>query len=739
KINPPFIPTSSFSALGFLLSLRAPSIAVSSPRQTFLSITQNDTVFARFMKPLSNSSMKIPWSLIMLLSCLYVSHAQKYDEFGDPIKAGKTDDASVFGAGGGGGGTGAGTDTDSKEITVPKAMKTCDGIYIAYNFMGREKSYPMTRNVTAQSWAFQSQLQLLNMGSTELRAWQVFVGFQHHELIVSMDGGQLLDADDFPTPVQNGTTIVGSDLRTAIDTANDMTQMSAQVTIKGTQFGLGNAAVPMPKSLKLVNEGFKCPAPTKHKTNMQMCCRKDKKFKIKPTKINRRRNGDLTIAYDVLQAFGNNYQAQVTIDNNNPLGRLDHWNLTWDWMRGEFIYSIRGAYTNKKDPSTCIYGPVGQYYGDMDFTQVVSCHPSPIIMDLPREKENDDKIGKLPYCCRNGTILPKVMNVSEARTIFQLQVFKVPPDMKRTALFPPQNWRISGVVNPHYRCGPAIRVSPSEFPDPNGLSSKTLAVASWQVVCNITRPKPRQSKCCVSFSSYYNASAIPCNTCACGCANLPDDYPKCNANSHAMLLPPEALLVPFENRTKKAVVWARMKHHPIPKPLPCPDNCGVSINWHLLGNYKDGWTARITLFNWGELPFENWFTALQMGKSALGFEKAYSFNGTQLTDSDKTIFLQGLKGMNYLIAETNGSSIGDPRVPGKQQTVISFKKKIKWKLNILKGDGFPKKVIFNGEECALPWQIPTGTGHRRARVGLGAVLVAWLVGLVLVTDRLHWT
>lgn len=173
--------------------------------------------------------------------------------------------------------------------------------------------------------------------------------------------------------------------------------------------------------------------------------------------------------YDVMQAFGNNYLAQVTMDNDHPLGRLDHWNLTWEWMRGEFIYTMRGAYTRLKDPAQCLYGPAGQYYSDMDFTQVMNCEKKPIISDLPAEKKEDEKVGKLPYCCKNGTVLPKTMNESESRSIFQVQVFKIPPDMNRTALYPPQNWKLSGVLNPNYKCGPPMRVEPSEFPDPSGL------------------------------------------------------------------------------------------------------------------------------------------------------------------------------------------------------------------------------------------------------------------------------
>lgn len=471
---------------------------------------------------------------------------------------------------------------------------------------------------------------------------------------------------------------------------------------------------------------------------MSVCCKKDPKFKAKKakkTKFLPRQKGDLSLVYDVLQAYSGSYLAQVTIDNNHPLGRLDHWNLTWEWMRGEFIYSMRGAYTHKRDSSNCIYGVAGKYYGELDFSQVMSCEKRPIIGDLPADRAQDDKVGKLPYCCRNGTLLPTLMDESKARSIFQLQVYKIPPDVNRTALNPPQKWKINGVLNPNYKCGPPIRVDPTEFPDPSGLQSTTTAVASWQVVCNITRPKVKQSRCCVSFSAFYNDSVIPCNTCACGCENLDTDT--CNPNAQQMLLPPEALLLPFDNRTEKAKAWAKLKHIPVPKKLPCPDNCGVSINWHINSNFRSGWTARVTLFNWEEVPFEDWFTAFQIKKAYPGYENVYSFNGTKLPDLNNTIFLQGLKGLKFLVGETNGTHPeSDPRVPGKQQSVISFTKKKTPGLNIKRGDGFPTRVFFNGEECALPTQIPLGSAGK-TRVSFVSALLVALLSFVMMTHRLH--
>ncbi|XP_039171803.1 COBRA-like protein 10 [Eucalyptus grandis] len=651
------------------------------------------------------------WVLILLGSCMnHVCHGQDYED-------------------------------DSTPAAPPPEQESCNGIFLTYNFMERTKEYPRIKNASAQAWAFKSQMTVLNAGLEELKAWKVFVGFQHNEILVSAGGAVSIDGEDFPAKVgNNGTTFAGypqADLKTSIDTAGDINQIQAKIELTGTQFGVKPPGVPMPKTIRLQNDGYKCPAARRRGTNaMLVCCVKDKKHKAKKTKTKflPRQYGDLTFTYDVLQAYEGNYLAQVTMDNNHPLGRLDHWNLTWEWMRGEFIYSMRGAYTHTKDPSECIYGVAGQYYKDLDFSQVMNCHKKPFIADLPADRANDTKVGKLPYCCRNGTLLPALMDESKSKSVFQLQVYKIPPDMNRTALTPPQRWKIDGVINPEYKCGAPIRVDPTEFPDPSGLQATTLAIASWQVSCNITKPKGKESKCCVSFSAYYNDSIIPCNTCACGC----EDTDKCNPKAHPMLLPPEAILVPFANRTAKAKAWAKIKRYPVPNPMPCPDNCGVSINWHINSDYKQGWTARITLFNWDDFPFEDWFTAVQMKKAFPGYEKLYSFNGTKLPQANNTIFFQGIPGMNFLVGETNGSNpLVDPRVPGKQQSVMSFTKKTTPGINILKGDGFPSKVFFNGEECSLPTSIPIRSlGYRFGTNSLPVVVIG-IVTFLLMTELFH--
>lgn len=634
----------------------------------------------------------------------------------------------------------------SPATVQPANITTCNGIFLSYQFQTREKIHPFVSKPDDQPYAFAANVTILNSGTTDLKTWVLVLGFSHREILVSLSNAVLSDGSALPFASDPKTPVAFSgfpnpDLRTAIATAGDLSQIQTSVSITGTQFGVAPPSVPLPSTISLSDPAWSCPpaAIAKSNTSLFTCCVPNLDPLTNSTMIDNStlaydqsflplRSGDLSITYDIVQAYPSSYLALVTIDNKSPLGRLDNWRISWEWMRGEFIYSIRGAYTSLLSASDCIYGKQGQYYQDLDFSKVVNCQRKPTILDLPSSMANDNNAGKIPSCCRNGTILPESMDPSQTASAFQVQVFKMPPDLNRTVINPPQNWRITGaLLNPDYSCGAPIRVAPSNFPDPSGLQSNSSAIATWQVICNITQPKNSKPKCCVSFSSYYNDSAIPCRTCACGCpsSRLPRT---CNSTAPALLLPPDALLVPFDNRTVKAKAWAEIKHFHVPDPMPCGDFCGVSINWHINSDYSKGWTGRVTLFNWEEVSFADWFMAVKMPKAYDGFESMYSFNGTAM--GNDTIFMQGLPGLNYLVGEVDGANpANDPRVPGKQQSVISFTKSQTPGIDVPSGDGFPTKVYFNGEECSLPDMIPTGGAFKIG--GVSMVFLLFVSVLVL--------
>lgn len=154
---------------------------------------------------------------------------------------------------------------DPIAVALPPAAETCNGVYISYQLLGRRKEFPRVKNVTAQSWAFNATAKILNTGKDVLKSWKLFIGFQHDEILISADGGIPFEAGELPAEVGNGTTLVGSnvpDLETSINTANDLTQIQALIKIAGTQFGVKPPGIPMPKSIKLDNDGYRCPRPS---------------------------------------------------------------------------------------------------------------------------------------------------------------------------------------------------------------------------------------------------------------------------------------------------------------------------------------------------------------------------------------------------------------------------------------------------------------------------------------------
>lgn len=74
----------------------------------------------------------------------------------------------------------------------------------------------------------------------------------------------LADGRTIPEAVGNGTVLAGSsvtDLKTAAETAGDLTQMQVKVDMVGTVVGVAPPGVPMPSTINLANDGFICGEP----------------------------------------------------------------------------------------------------------------------------------------------------------------------------------------------------------------------------------------------------------------------------------------------------------------------------------------------------------------------------------------------------------------------------------------------------------------------------------------------
>lgn len=154
----------------------------------------------------------------------------------------------------------------SRAQAPPPAADICNGVFLSYTYQSGQKLPPdLKQNSPKQPYRFESQLFVINNGLEDLKSWRVFVGFRHGEWLVSASNAVLADGTSLPGSVENGTVFAGfpnSDLKTAIETAGDETQMGVRIALVGTQFGVGSPDVPMPLNISLVNDGWLCPRPT---------------------------------------------------------------------------------------------------------------------------------------------------------------------------------------------------------------------------------------------------------------------------------------------------------------------------------------------------------------------------------------------------------------------------------------------------------------------------------------------
>ena len=165
--------------------------------------------------------------------------------------------------------------TPTPTPTPANASDSCNGLFLQYTYTRGQQLPPnlTSSDPSHQPYRFESTLLVRNNGLRELKSWRAYVGFQHGELLVSASNAVLADGSPLPANVSNGTVFAGypvADLKTAVETAGDLTQMSAQVGLVGTQFGVRSPGIPMPSNISLANDGFICPNPTMQGTGLHL-------------------------------------------------------------------------------------------------------------------------------------------------------------------------------------------------------------------------------------------------------------------------------------------------------------------------------------------------------------------------------------------------------------------------------------------------------------------------------------
>ncbi|CAI7782568.1 unnamed protein product [Closterium sp. NIES-53] len=401
--------------------------------------------------------------------------------------------------------------------------------------------------------------------------------------------------------------------------------------------------------------------------------------------------GNITIVWDVTSWAGDGYIAWVKMYNYQHYRKIDPpgWALTWNWTHGEYIWDLTGAVATKQGDCSKLQFPGGKIPH--------SCMQYPVVMDLmPADPLKPEAPGVLKNCCKAGYLganktdpghslaafmscckagylganktdghslaafmvslapggdigcmpsLSRGADVSLSPTPHPTPLSYPPPDLAINVgnatstvwnFVPPGNFSL-GVDG--YKCTDPFQVNSTIYTDPT-TRRETQAQVTFHIVCTYSSIQKRDPpKCCVSLSSFYNDTIIPCASCACACGNY---------SSSSIVCVPTGGKVPYLMSTPSG---DGLELKTDQTAVECsPDGCPISIHYHFKQNYEVNNTA---IF-WGMKQYND--VLMPAGKG-------------------------GNVQSEMLFAKTSEFTLEDGWV-------------------------FPRKIVFNGEECVMPEDIP---------------------------------
>ncbi|CAI7906792.1 unnamed protein product [Closterium sp. NIES-54] len=120
-----------------------------------------------------------------------------------------------------------------------------------------------------------------------------------------------------------------------------------------------------------------------------------------------------------------------------------------------------------------------------------------------------------------------------------------------------------------YKCTDPFQVNSTIYTDPT-TRRETQAQVTFHIVCTYSSIQKRDPpKCCVSLSSFYNDTIIPCASCACACGNY---------SSSSIVCVPTGGKVPYLMSTPSG---DGLELKTDQTAVECsPDGCPISIHYH---------------------------------------------------------------------------------------------------------------------------------------------------------------
>ncbi|CAI5950578.1 unnamed protein product [Closterium sp. NIES-64] len=286
--------------------------------------------------------------------------------------------------------------------------------------------------------------------------------------------------------------------------------------------------------------------------------------------------GNITIVWDVTSWAGDGYIAWVKMYNYQHYRKIDPpgWALTWNWTHGEYIWDLTGAVATKQGDCSKLQFPGGKIPH--------SCMQYPVVMDLmPADPLKPDAPGVLKNCCKAGYLGANKTDPGHSLAAFMINVGNATSTVWN--FVPPGNFSL-GVDG--YKCTDPFQVNSTIYTDPT-TRRETQAQVTYHIVCTYSSIQKRDPpKCCVSLSSFYNDTIIPCASCACACGNY---------SASSIVCVPTGGKVPYLMSTPSG---DGLELKTDQTAMECsPDGCPISIHYHFKQNYEGFWRAKITIIN----------------------------------------------------------------------------------------------------------------------------------------------
>ncbi|CDY20671.1 BnaC08g13870D [Brassica napus] len=355
-------------------------------------------------------------------------------------------------------------------------------------------------------------------------------------------------------------------------------------------------------------------------------------------------------------------QVLVKIENKQEYRHVEKpgWKLSWHWVNKTVIWDMRGAETTEQGNCSAFASSE---------TLPHCCLRRPTIVDLLPGAPFNMQVSN---CCRGGVLTSMSQDRINHVSAFHMTIGNFPDDPGEFTM--PCDFDI-GV--PGYTCSNATSVDPSKYSTDKGRR-KTQALATWEAECVYSQTKSSQSpKCCVSLSAFYYQNIVPCPTCSCGCSS--------------------------SNCVKPGVVPSLLeqKHDPHVEVSPvvqCTNHmCPIHIHWHVKVNYKKYWRVKITATNLNTMRNYSDWNLVVLHPNLNNVTQVFSFNYKPMTPLHKSIndtgMFWGLKFYNDVLLQAGEL--------GNVQTEILLGKDI-GNFTFKNGWAFPRRILFNGDECVMP-------------------------------------